>query len=326
MSNETSPHVIDVDDATFETEVIERSFTTPVIVDFWAPWCGPCQTLGPILEKVVDGYDGQVILAKINVDEAQVIPQIFQVQGIPAVHAIKSAARVDGFVGGQFDEAALNDFVERLLPTEQEAEINTLIAAGDEASLIKVLEYVPDHPIALPMIAELLVDRGESEMALELLSRMPETAQARAVAAKARLAMGESPEQSAASQSAQPTAPQTPPSHPGHAPTQQAPQQQTPPSAPAAPQRPMSRAAAAKAEALEQQRGGLITPAGADVDEDETPLPPPNDEYDVRLTELLDKVKADDKARQEFLDILEVMGPQDPRTGQYRRQLATRLF
>ncbi|MEZ5249468.1 MAG: thioredoxin domain-containing protein [Ilumatobacteraceae bacterium] len=78
---------IDVTDVTFQSEVIDRSMTTPVVVDLWAEWCGPCRTIGPILERVTDATDGQVVLAKVNVDENPGVSQAFQVQSIPAVYA-----------------------------------------------------------------------------------------------------------------------------------------------------------------------------------------------------------------------------------------------
>ncbi len=92
---------IDVTDATFQTEVLERSATTPVVVDLWAEWCGPCKTLGPILEKVVDATEGQVVLAKVDVDANPQTAQAFKVQSIPAVYAVSEGKVVDGFVGAQ---------------------------------------------------------------------------------------------------------------------------------------------------------------------------------------------------------------------------------
>ncbi len=106
---------IDVSDATFQVEVIDRSNTTPVIVDLWAPWCGPCRTIGPILEQLTDDSKGQVILAKVNVDENPAVSQAFQVQSIPAVYAMKDGKVVDGFVGAQ-PEHMVREFVQRLMP------------------------------------------------------------------------------------------------------------------------------------------------------------------------------------------------------------------
>ena len=85
---------LDVTDATFQTEVLDRSQTTPVVVDLWAPWCGPCRQLGPIIEKVVDETEGKVVLAKVNVDENPQISQAFRVQGIPAVYALSGGTVV----------------------------------------------------------------------------------------------------------------------------------------------------------------------------------------------------------------------------------------
>lgn len=236
--------MIDVTDATFEAEVIEASKRVPVVVDLWAPWCGPCKTLGPIIESVIAETDGKVILAKVNVDENPATSQAFQVQGIPAVYALKDGQVVDGFTGAQ-PEREVREFVSRLLPTEAELQIEQLLAVGDEASLLAVLEHVPDHHVAVPALAEMLIARGESEMALELLQRVPETAEVRRIAATART-------------------------------------------------------------------------GGNAVVED--------DDLDEKLTGLLDKVKTDEAARQEFIDLLEVMGPDDPRTADYRKQLSMRLF
>jgi putative thioredoxin len=180
---------IDVTDATFEQDVIARSATTPVIVDLWAPWCGPCRTLGPILEKVVDATEGKVVLVKVNTDENPGISQAFQVQSIPAVYALKDGEVVDGFVGA-YPEHVIQQFVDALLPGEVESEIDQAVAAGDEASLWAALEKDPGNEDVIIGLAELLIARGDTPEALGLLSRVPETERTRVVAAKARLGDG----------------------------------------------------------------------------------------------------------------------------------------
>ncbi len=235
---------IDVTDATFPTEVVERSKQVPVVVDLWAEWCGPCKTLGPILEKVIDETEGKVVLAKVDVDSNQQTAAAFQVQGIPAVYALKDGKVVDGFVGAQ-PEANVREFIAGLLPTEAEDALADLLAAGDEASLRQVLATDPGHEQAVVALASLLVAQGDDVAkaeALALLERIPETPDTRRVAALARI--------------------------------------------------------------------------GADTKDDVT------DELDG----LLDRVKDDDDARQRFIDLLEVMGAEDPRTAGYRKQLTARLF
>jgi putative thioredoxin len=236
---------VDVTDATFETEVIDRSQSTPVVVDLWAPWCGPCRTLGPILEKVVDETGGKVVLVKVNVDENPQVSNAFRVQGIPAVYALSGGKVVDGFVGAQ-GEAAVRAFIDRLVPSDEDQEVARLMEAGDEASLRRVLGLRPDHHDAIVALGELLAGRrepGDAEEALALIGRVPETPETRRVAALAR--------------------------------------------------------------------------TGDDVGDDD---------ISGKLDALLDRVKGDDEARQEFVDLLEVLGPADPRTAQYRKQLTARLF
>jgi putative thioredoxin len=242
------PAMVDATDATFETDILERSDRVPVVVDLWAPWCGPCRTLGPIIEKVVAETAGEVELVKVNTDENPGLSQAFQVQGIPAVHAVVGRKVVASFVGAQ-PEATVRQFVQALVPTEAERRVAALLAAGDEASLRQVLEEVPDHPEAIVALAELCVADGRGEEALALLAKVPETAETRRVAALARTG--------------------------------------------------------AEAEA-----GG------------EDPLA----HVEATLTELLDRVKSDDDARQQYVDLLELLGPDDPRTAQYRRELSRRLF
>jgi putative thioredoxin len=177
---------IDVTDATFQTDVVDRSHQAVVIVDLWAPWCGPCRTLTPILEKTVGETDGKAVLAKVNIDENPAVSQAFRVQSIPAVYALKDGQVVDGFMGA-VPEHEVRQFVERLLPTEADQQLAAMIAMGDEGSLRAVLEVDPANEDAIVGLAELLIVRGENEEALALLSRIPESDRTRPLAAKARV-------------------------------------------------------------------------------------------------------------------------------------------
>src|SRR5829696_5508608 len=173
-----------VTDATFTRDVLDRSNSVPVVVDLWAEWCGPCRTLGPILERVVAATGGKVELAKVDIDKNPQVAASFAVQSIPAVYAISNGKVVDSFIGA-LPEPAVREFVAKLGPAESEADL--LAAKGDEASLRKALELEHDHPAAVLALAELLADRGDGEEALTLLTRVPETADSRRIAALARL-------------------------------------------------------------------------------------------------------------------------------------------
>ena len=143
---------IDVTDATFQADVLDKSSTVPVVVDLWAPWCGPCRTLGPILEKAVDATEGQVVLAKVNVDENPQISAQFQVQSIPAVYALRDGRIVDGFLGA-VPERDVERFVQTLLPTEAQTTLASLIEAGDELSLRQAIELDPGNEEAVIALA-----------------------------------------------------------------------------------------------------------------------------------------------------------------------------
>jgi putative thioredoxin len=175
----------DVTDATFEQAVLTRSEQVPVVVDLWAPWCGPCQTLGPMLESAVTATDGAVELAKVNVDDNPQVSAMFQVQSIPAVFALRDRKVVNAFMGA-VPEAQVAEFVAGLL--DQPSEADQLVAVGDEASLRLALELVPDHEGAIVSLARILLDGGDADGALEVLARIPETALTRPLAAEARLA------------------------------------------------------------------------------------------------------------------------------------------
>lgn len=230
----------DVTDATFQTAVVERSRTVPVVVDLWAEWCEPCRQLGPILEKVVASTNGQVELAKVDIDKNPGVAQAFRVQSIPAVYAMKDAQVVDGFMGAQ-GEAAVRDFVDKLVPVPELTEVERLVEAGDEASLRAALQIEPEDEAATLALAGLLIDDDRTEDAVELLERIPATPEVRRLLALVRIGS-------------------------------------------------------------------------------------PDGDVETELAGLLGSVKHDEDARQRFVDLLEVLGPEDPRTAAWRKRLSAALF
>jgi len=181
----TEQRVLDVTDATFQTAVIDASKTKPVVVDFWAPWCGPCRILGPIIEKVADEFADDVILAKINVDENQQSAGQYRVQGIPAVKAFKDGRVVNEFTGA-LPESQVRAFFQSLAPTEADraaSDAEQMLLSGDiagaEARFQEILASIPDDPKAVLGMANIFASRDEFDEADNLLKRLPANRQAK---------------------------------------------------------------------------------------------------------------------------------------------------
>jgi len=174
--------VIDVDQADFQTEVLDRSATVPVVVDFWAEWCGPCKQLGPVLEKAAEARDGKVVLAKIDTDANPDISQQFGIQGIPAVKAFIEGEVVAEFVGAQ-GPIQVEAFFDALVPSESQQ----LLEAGDEESLRKAVEVDPKNIDAAFALAQLLYMNGDHDGALELVRNAPDNYRADGLAARIEL-------------------------------------------------------------------------------------------------------------------------------------------
>ena len=176
----------DVSEREFEAKVLERSKQVPVVVDFWAEWCGPCRTLGPALEKAVSDRKGEVELAKVDTDANQQIAREFGIQSIPAVKAFKDGEVVAEFIGAQ-PPAAIESFLNEFVPSEADR----LAEAGDEESLRKALELDPRNAAAAVGLARILLARGETEEALETVGAFPHDFVADGLAARAELSQSE---------------------------------------------------------------------------------------------------------------------------------------
>ena len=190
------PHVRDVDTADFNQQVVQRSHEVPVVVDFWAEWCGPCKTLGPTLERLTEEADGSFELAKIDVDQNQALAGQMGVQGIPTVVAFKDGRPVSQFTGA-LPEAKVREWLSEILPNP----MDDFVAAADElanqgrtaeaeAMYRKVLEADPSHEGAAVAVAGILLAGGDAESALAVLEPFPSSAAVDRVRAAARLGTG----------------------------------------------------------------------------------------------------------------------------------------
>ena len=186
---------IDVSENTFQSAVLDRSHTLPVVVDFWAEWCGPCRQLGPVIERAAEARAGKLELAKVDVDANPGLARAFGIQGIPAVKAFRDGRVAAEFVGAQ-PPAGVDQFLDSLLPSEADA----LVERGDEASLRRAHELEPTRADAAVPLAKLLRERSETDEALAVLARVPGSFAADGLAARIGL-------ESAARNSAQPPVP-----------------------------------------------------------------------------------------------------------------------
>jgi len=216
--------------------------SVPVVVDLWAEWCGPCKTLGPILEKVIGETNGAVELAKVDVDANPSVAQAFAVQSIPAVFAVHEGKIVDTFVGA-LPESAVRDFIDKLAPGA--TQVTRLLSEGDEASLRAALELDANNVEAAVALADLLRMSDRLDEAETLLTPFEHLLAAKTVLARIRL-----------------------------------------------------------------QRSGVALTG----------------DIDLTLEHLLEQSGSDEKAKSSLLEVLDALGPDDPRYVTFRRRLASRLY
>jgi putative thioredoxin len=278
---------IDVNEENFEAEVLERSTEVPVIVDFWAEWCGPCKVLGPVLEKLADEYAGEFILAKVNVDENQGLAGAFGIQGIPAVKLFKDGDLASEFTGA-LPEPMLREFLSKFLPSAadkqtEEAEALENDGKTNEAKALyqAILAGDPNHGKALLGLSRLAMNEGDTAAALEYLDKISIVADERKEADRliARLNLqGGSAENEAALREK------------------------------------------AKAEPDNIALRFELAQALAGAEKYEEAL------SEFLAIVKRDREFQDDGARKAMVQIFEVLGPDDPLTDKYRSELAAALF
>jgi putative thioredoxin len=186
-------HVIDVAEADFVSSVLDESTTRPVVVDFWAEWCGPCKVLGPTLERLVTEGQGAWLLAKVDVDQNQALARQFGVQGIPTVVAFRDGQAVNRFTGA-LAEAQVREFIGSLVPSEldilalgAEAALDRGEVAAAEDAFRSILARDPSHEAAGLGLSSILLDRNEGAEAIAVLARLARSDDVKRMEAAARL-------------------------------------------------------------------------------------------------------------------------------------------
>ncbi len=178
-----SPYIIEIDESNYEAVVLRGSFEVPVLVDFWASWCQPCQMLMPVLARLAAEYGGRFILAKINTEEQQAIAAQFGIRSIPTVKLFRNGQPVDEFMGA-LPEAQIRDFLERHLPRPSDSAVMAAeqrLMAGDPAGALAQLEAAraedPDNPRITLAVARLRAATGDFDAAEQVLAALPQEEQ-----------------------------------------------------------------------------------------------------------------------------------------------------